>query len=184
MKERRKISGTTKFIVASIVVIISIWIGSKMIYQEMEKKNQSENFVLNKYETRCKNAELLQSLPQKVIEEGKGINIKKIPAEIQYSLYKEKDKVIFCYSLGENTGENEYRATITLSENVEILEEEYKFQEQTLSEYTRVYNRINRFLAVSISTLIVLIVLGTILLVIGIVSGIRHIRKYMREKNK
>ncbi len=85
--------------------------------------------MIKQYETKKQKCKELKDIA-KVVQEGKGIDIKKIPEGIQYRIYGSNENIIFYYCL-----DNNYTATITLSKDCEILKTEYSTVVENYDDY-------------------------------------------------
>ncbi|MCI8548196.1 MAG: hypothetical protein HFJ38_04840 [Bacilli bacterium] len=144
-------------VLLSIVVAIIL---SKVIFNEISNEEE----MMNEYYSKKEKYELIQSLPGKVIEEGKGIDIKKIPSDkIYYRIENDDENIIFYYYLkDESTNKYKHDATITLSNEYIIKKKEYGIEMKSLDEHIESYNNGYKLEAVLLSIFIVVAIYSTI----------------------
>ena len=135
-EEKRFTSKTLKILLFIVLNIIAIIIVHNVFFDKVynEKKLQSG------YEAKKVNCELLQTTKE-AIEEGVGINTKKIPANINYRIYtNNKENIIFYYYIKGFETIDGYSATITLSNHYDILKESYSNKTESFNEYVKERN--------------------------------------------
>lgn len=151
--KKRIISKLFKVLLLIFVSVLTVIIASKIMFTKM----QNEQKMISSYEIKKEKCELLKDIAKESIQEGVGINTKKIPSDkIQYRIYNDNENIIFYYYLrDDSTAKHKYEATITMSNEYKILNEEYSIEMETLDEYIKAYNVVNRFLSVMLSIMLV-----------------------------
>lgn len=154
MRKKRFISKLFIMLLAISLNVVTVIISSKIIFEKM----QNEQEMMSNYETKKEKCELLKDIAKESIQEGVGIDTRKISNdEIQYRIYNDNENIIFYYYLQEDSiTEHRYNATITLSNEYRILEEEYSIETESLDEYIKSYNSESRILSVMYAVLLVL----------------------------
>ena len=179
MRKKRFISKLFIILLAISLSVVTVIISSKIIFEKM----QNEQEMMSNYENKKEKCELLKDIAKESIQEGVGIDTRKISNdEVQYRIYNDNESIIFYYYLQEDsTTEHRYNATITLSNEYRILEEEYSIEIESLDEYIKSYNSGNRFLSVMYA---ILLVLGFYFLLCILVIIISFLLKICVDKKK
>jgi len=183
MKTKRFWKKAIIIFVAIILVIATIWGGSVLIYNHHLK--QDDETLLESYETKQEKCELIKSIPNDFIEEGKGINLQEIPDNIRYEIKKQSDgNIQFYYYIESENGYDStpYRAWITLSKDYEVIEEKYADIELDDFEiYKNNQRKVDMLWAVWLT--IILLLIETVV-ILGIVCLILHIWLKIPKKKK
>lgn len=89
------------------------------------------------YEEKKEKYELLQATADVCIEEGKGINIDKIPSKnIRYDIHYNAENIVFSYYIQEEHSYKKiYNAVITLSKDYKILQETYSVEPENFETF-------------------------------------------------
>jgi len=129
--------------------------------------------LMASYEAKREKCELLISIKNDFIEEGKGINLQEIPDNIKYEIKNKKDgNTEFYYYIEQKdpSAPNAYNVRITFSNNFEIIDEVYGFElEEDFETYKQIQYRYDRiesyiyavmflFMLISSVTLITLLI--------------------------
>ena len=174
-------------IFATIIVIIAAVIGgSVLIYNNYLK--QDDAALLESYETKQEKYELLKSIPNNFIAEGKGINLQEIPDNIRYEIKNQSDGNIqfYYYIEPENSSDsNPYKAWITLSQDYKVIEEKYgNIELDDFETYKSKQIKSNMFLSVLYAMIVICLIAIAAYIVIGIVWLILHIWNKILKKKK
>ena len=179
MKGKKFISKRFKVLFVIILTIVAVIISSKVLFNSM----QSEQKMLNNYETKKQKCELLKDIANTSIQEGIGIDTRKISNdEIQYHIYNNNESIIFYYYLQDDSSkEHEYNAEITLSNEYKILKEEYSIEIESFDEYVSSCTFVNKLLSVLYTLMAVLIFYLLIcILIIIIFFLLKILKRYSR----
>lgn len=133
--------GKKRFIILFVIIltIVAVIISSNVIFNHM----QNDQEMISSYEEKKQKCELLKDIVNESIQEGVGIDTRKISNdEIQYRIYNDNESIIFYYYLPDDsrTGQHRYNATITLSNEYKILKEDYSIEIESFDEYVKTYN--------------------------------------------
>lgn len=174
MKRKKRFIPKLFVIILSIVLVI---ISSKVIFNKL----QNDEEMMNYYQIKKERCEFLRHVAEETVENGKGINTKKIPNdEIQYRIYNDEENVIFYYYLKDvEASDNKYDAKITLSNEYSIIKEEYGIEIESLNEYIRLYKYGNKVISVVLAIAFVIgiyVVIGILFILISKLI-IRKIKK-------
>lgn len=181
--------GKKRFITLFVIIltIVAVIISSNVIFNRM----QNEQEMISSYEEKKQKCELLKDIVNQSIQEGIGIDTRKISNdEIQYHIYNDNESIIFYYYLQDDlTTEHRYNATITLSNEYKILKEEYSIEIESFDEYVESYNRVYRFLSVLDAFLFVncfYLLIGIFVIIISFLLKIciHKKKKYLVNNNK
>ncbi|MCI8412064.1 MAG: hypothetical protein HFJ40_06530 [Clostridia bacterium] len=167
----------SKLVLILLWILLSILVGiisSKVIFNEIAKEEK----IMDNYYSEKEKCELIQSLAGEVIEEGIGIDTKKIPSDkIRYRIENDDENIIFYYYLkDESTNEYKHDATITLSNEYSILKNEYGIEMKSLDEHIKFYNIVYKGQSVLYSMMIVASINLIILVLKLVISVIRDMR--------
>ena len=122
---------TKRFWLKVFVVFLLIAVlvcGVKLIAEQFYENyfKHDEVTLLEIYEVKKEKCELLRSIPNDFIEEGKGIIFQEIPDNIRYEIENKSDgNIRFYYYIEPYNDSNPYKAWITLSKDYKVIEEEY-----------------------------------------------------------
>lgn len=170
-----------RFIILFVIIltIVAIIISSNVIFNHM----QNEQEMISSYEDKKQKCELLKDIANESIQEKIGIDTRKISNdEIQYRIYNDNESIIFYYYLkDDSTSEPRYNATITLSNEYRILQEEYSIEIESFDEYIKSYNRVNRLLSVMYATMYVI---GFYMFIVILVIIISFLLKICIDRKK
>lgn len=165
--------------------VVAVIVLSKIIFGEL----QNEQEMMSNYETKKEKCELLKDIAKESIQEGVGIDTRKIPNDevqygVQYRIYNDNENIIFYYSLqDDSTNEHDlYNARITLSNEYKILEEEYSIEIESLDEYIESYNLESRYISVTLSIILVLCFYLLIVILIIIIIFLLEICIMIKKK--
>ncbi len=127
MKKKRYWVKGFKKILALALIIVAIIVASNVIYDARYDNIAVDDEIKESYEIKEDKFKLLKTIAEDSVEEGKMIRINQISREgIQYKIYNSGENIILYYYIDEKiNNEYPYTATITLSNNYEILDEEY-----------------------------------------------------------
>ena len=181
MKTKRR---RVKILMGCLVLIVAIAIvavSSNIIYEKSLRLDDS--VVRENYEAEKENYELLKTIAEDCIEEGKGINTQKILNEdICFKVYNKGENIIFHYYIDEENFDNDpIKATITLSKDYKILDEEYA-EISSYENYERNCQISRRSLSVVLS-LISCMILGIVFMgVAGIRPAVKRLIKFFKTK--
>lgn len=139
---------TVLTIICALILSILTSTGTYVyISNEILPKNKEEAYK-GYYQEIVEKCELLESVAKDVIIEGQGFALDKIDTEnIGYTITPNGETIEFYYYVIDTYADSlyEYNATITLSENYEIIEEKYsKTKENLPSEEEYVQNIIKK----------------------------------------
>lgn len=136
---------TVLTIVCALILSILTSTGT-YVYISNEVLPNKEEVYKGYYQESVEKCELLESVAQDAIVEGQGFALDKIDTEnIGYTITPNGETIEFYYYVIDTYADSlyEYNATITLSKNYEIIEEEYSKSIATLpSEEEYVQNNI------------------------------------------
>lgn len=124
MKTKRNWVTILKRLLAVALAVAIIAVAYNVIYNIIATDDltmrQSYEIVKEKHES-------LKMIAKDSIEEGQGIRINQLSkAGVQFKIYNDGENIILYYYINEKNGdEYPYKATITLSNDYEILDEEY-----------------------------------------------------------
>lgn len=115
--------------VLMILSFLVISVADNVFYNKIATDDTT---IRQNYEAKQEKYEFLKEIARDAIEEGNGIEINQFSREgIQYNIYNEGENIIVHYYIDEKIGdEYPYKATITLSNDYEILEEKYVEKEE------------------------------------------------------
>lgn len=157
-----------RFLLRTLVVLFSflaIGVGTKIIYDNIASDEIS---FQEGYEIKKEKCELLRTIANDLIEEGKGINIQKITnKDVRYRIYNNDDNIIIYYYIGPYTRENRYNAQITLNKDYKIIDEEYSIE---IEDY-ETYKHTMQFIETVLSAIQVFII-GLIVFIIYLVIAL------------
>lgn len=147
--------GKKRFVVllTAILTIVAVTILSVVISNHM----LNDQTIIISYEAKKQKCELLRDIAEESVQEGIGIDTKKITNEkIKYHIYNDNENIIFYYYLQDNsTSEPTYNATITLSNDYRILREDYSIELESFDEFSKNYNFIIKFTSLLLSLIFV-----------------------------
>lgn len=147
------------------------------------KTNQQE--LISKYQIKKEKCEMLKEVARETIQEGVGINLKKIPENgVQYDIHNSDDnkQIIFYYYL-EDDPNREYNATITLSNEYKIINEEYSVELESFDEYVKTYKKLDKILSNIYSILLICTIYMVVLVIVVICVTIKTVYRHLKEKN-
>lgn len=132
MKKRKR----TILIVIGVLVFILFNIGFVMISSKKELKDSlGENEIMHSYNVKKENSELLEALVTEVVSEN-GIEINQIPTDkYGYRIYDENENIVFYYYLKEYSESNPPNATIVLTKQYKVLEQNYSIKLESFEEF-------------------------------------------------
>ena len=124
MEAKRKGTTIVKRLLAVFLAIAIITVAYNVIYNNIATDDLT---MRQDYETVREKHESLKMIANDSIEEGQGIQIDQLSkAGVQFKIYNDGENIILYYYINEKNGdEYPYKATITLSNDYEILDEEY-----------------------------------------------------------
>lgn len=135
-----------QIIVFLLLGIVASWISHTYIVSNIFQNN--ETIYVKGYQEKVAKCELLESIPKEVIIEGKYLAIDKINTEIVgYKITPDGENIEFYYYLNNkfDDGVPIYNATIILSKDYMVIEEEYSQTKDNLpSEEEYVQNNIEK----------------------------------------
>lgn len=116
--------------------------------------------VQRSYEEEEKTYELLKTTRQLCIEEGRGINIDKIPSkDIKYSIRYNTENIVFSYYIQEGHSNSKIgSATITLSKDYKVLQEKYSNQPEDFETFSNNYQWLPKILSSLYAMVVVLLI--------------------------
>ena len=159
MKKKRFWKKAIIILVVAVFIIAAVIGLSNFIYTYHLKPDDAT--LLENYETKQEKCELIKSIPNDFIEEGKGINLQEIPDNIRYEIKKQSNGNIQFYYYIEtesSSDSNPYKAWITLSKDYEVIEEEYGIELDDFETYKNYQNNANMFLAVLYAILVICLI--------------------------
>ena len=124
MKTKRNWRRVLKRLLAVALSVAIIAVAYNVIYNIIATDDLT---MRQNYETVKEKHESLKMIANDSIEEGQGIRIDQLSkAGVQFKIYNDGENIILYYYINEKNGdEYPYKATITLSNDYEILDEEY-----------------------------------------------------------
>lgn len=131
---KRVIPKFLKIFFTFILIIVCIIVSGEIIFNNYV---YDESEIINSYEIQEEKCQLLKEISKDVIGRD-GIKIGDINGdEVQYRIYNDDENIIFYYYLKDASAssEHQYEATITLSKEYDILNEEYSIETQEFEEY-------------------------------------------------
>ena len=172
---------------AAIIVIIAAVIGeANFIY--IYHLETDDDTLLESYETKQEKCELIKSIPNDFIEEGKGINLQEIPDNIRYEIKNKSDRNIQFYYYIEtesSSDSNPYKAWITLSKDYKVIEEKYgDIELDDFETYKNTQRKFDMFFAVWLAMAAILLLILGVYVILGIVWLILHIWIKISDKKK
>lgn len=164
---KKKILFVLKLFVILLVVIFCTIFFVVRRNQILEYK-LDEKRILSNYEVKKEEYDLIYSLLDNVLVEGKYINTQKIPDDmIKYRIYNYNDNVIFSYNLKEEfSSDGEIYAKITLTSDYNVISEEYSSKLESFEEYKETYIKEAKLYATMLAILPILLGMFLILIVI------------------
>lgn len=165
-----------------VLIITAVVIGSDIIYENFLKPDDST--IQEKYNVEKEKFDLLKTIAQDCIEEGKGIDTQKILNEdVYFNVYNEGENIIFHYYIDEEKfDEDSIKATITLSKDYKILDEEYA-EIKSYEKYKRGQQFILRYLSVLFALLACVAIYLIGLIIEGICWTVKWLIKFFKRKN-
>lgn len=141
----------TKKVFIQIIAFILLCIPISYVVQTYVTTNifqNDETIYREEYRAKVANCELLESIPKAVVLEGKYLAIDKIDtANVEYEITADGENIEFYYYLNNefDDGVPIYNATIILSKDYMVIEEEYSQTKDNLpSEEEYVQNNIEK----------------------------------------
>lgn len=124
MKTKRNWGRVLKRLLAVALSVAIIAVAYNVIYNILATDDLT---MRENYENVKAKHESLKEIAENSIEEGQGIRIDQLSkAGVQFEIYNDGENIILYYYINEKNGdEYPYKATITLSDDYEILDEEY-----------------------------------------------------------
>jgi len=167
------------FLVILIITVVAI--GSDIIYENFLKPDDSA--IQERYNVQKEKFDLLKRIAQDCIEEGKGIDTQKILyKDIYFNLYNKGENIIFHYYIDEeNSDRDSIKATITLSKDYKILDEEYA-EISSYKKYKRGQQFVQRYLSVLFALLVCLAVCIIGLIIGRIYWAVKWLIKFFKRK--
>lgn len=140
-----------KKVFIQIITFILLCIPISYVVQTYVTTNifqNDETIYIEEYRAKVANCELLESIPKAVVLEGKYLAIDKIDtANVEYEITADGENIEFYYYLNNefDDGVPIYNATIILSKDYMVIEEEYSQTKDNLpSEEEYVQNNIEK----------------------------------------
>ena len=125
MKNKRRRSIVCKKMIRVVLTILMIVVAYGVFHTILVSDDAT---IRQNYEAKQEKYEYINLVVKESIEEGKGIKIHQLSSEgIQYKIYNDGDNIIVYYYVGREN--DSYKTTLTLSNNYEILHEEYTEKE-------------------------------------------------------
>lgn len=141
----------TKKVFIQIIAFILLCIPISYVVQTYVATNifqNDETIYIEEYRAKVANCELLESIPKEVVLEGKYLAIDKIDTtNVEYEITADDENIEFYYYLNNefDDGVPIYNATIILSKDYMVIEEEYSQTKDNLpSEEEYVQNNIEK----------------------------------------
>lgn len=124
MKAKRNWVTILKRLLAVALAVAIIAVAYNVIYNNIVTDDLT---MRHNYDTAKEKHESLKLIAKDSIDEGHGIRINQLSkARVQFKIYNDGDNIILHYYINEKNGDKyPYMATITLSNDYEILDEEY-----------------------------------------------------------
>lgn len=141
------------------------------------KTNQKQ--LMSKYQIEKEKCEMLKEVARETIQEGEGINLNKISENgVQYNIHNSNDnkQIFFYYYLKDDTN-RKYNATITLSSEYKIINEEYSVELESIDEYVKRYKKMDKVLSTIYSILSICTICMVGLFIVVICFTIKTVRK-------
>lgn len=176
MKNERFWKKILAVLLAITVLGVAIICVADVIYDCWIKKD--EVTLLENYESKKEKCDLIKSISNDFIEEGKGINLQEIPDNVRYEIKNNNDGNIELYYYikpESSSASNPYKACITLSKDYKVIEEKYgDIELDAFETFKQKEERADLFLAYWISAASI----WTVFLVIVLIAIITcHIKK-------
>lgn len=145
-----------KIIFAFFIIVIDIYVfgfSKEITYNTF----YNENRISEAYEIREQNCKILKDVRNQAIQNN-SINLNTIDiSQITYSIYSKDKNIIFYYYIIDDTSDKKtYNATITLSKNFKVLEENYSLEEEPFDTYKSDCIKFIKSTSLYYSTLIIL----------------------------
>lgn len=177
MSNRKK---TILQIVCWILLSIPVCTGTYMYISQNIMPND-KNVYQEFYLEEISNCELLESVAKEVIIEGEGFAFDKIDTEkVGYEITPNGENIEFYYYLKDTYNDEHsytYRATITLSKDYEIIEEEYSrskeyfgSEQEYIEKRIENNNRMVPLLSILLGILLSIGIFGSIYLILELVA--------------
>ena len=124
MKTKRRWQIVLKRLLLVALAVLEIAVAYNVIHNRIATDDVT---IQQDYEAIQEKHEFLKEIARDAIEEGNGIEIDQLSRKgIQYKIYNNGENIIIHYYIDEKIGdEYPYEATITLSNEYEILDEQY-----------------------------------------------------------
>ncbi len=197
MKEEKRT--LPKLLVKALLTVIAICIIYAIVTPIcFNKYERDESSIQSSYETEKQKIELLKEISENCIDEGIGISIQKDSSpileedkgyinqeSISYKIYSKDENIIIYYEIKEpSKTESKYNATITLSKEFEIINEDYSIKLEDLEDfktYKQQVKHADKILIRYLSIVISLIIVFMIKIIIEIFLDIRTLIKNRKK---
>lgn len=152
MKTKRNWGRVLKRLLAVALALAIIAVAYNVIYNILATDDLT---MRQDYETVKEKHESLKMTANDSIDEGQGIRIDQLlKAGVQFKIYNDGENIILYYCINEKNGdEYPYKATITLSNDYKILDEEYS-EAAKFEDYKRTTESIEHMVALAIAMFI------------------------------
>ena len=170
-EEKRRIPKVVTFFLLIIAICITYAIVNPIIQKTL---TSDDSDIESSYQIKKQKCNLLKEISANCIIEGEGIELKKISniilteddgyvneESISYRIYNKGENIILYYVINEPLRrDNNYYATITLSKDLKILEEDYSIQfEEDFETYKQQIKNIDKTFVIAFSAFISIVIL-------------------------
>lgn len=170
-EEKRRIPKVVTFFLLIIAICITYAIVNPIIQKTL---TSDDSDIESNYQIKKQKCNLLKEISANCIIEGEGIELKKISniilteddgyvneESISYRIYNKGENIILYYVINEPLRrDNNYYATITLSKDLKILEEDYSIQfEEDFETYKQQIKNIDKTFVIAFSAFISIVIL-------------------------
>ena len=153
MKNERHSRKLFKLLITTIALFL---IGYGFFYSKIAIDDEA---IRQCYETIKEKQEFLKTISSDVVKEYEGIEFKQFSeTEIKYNVYADGENITVCYYIDEKNGdEYPYKATITLSNEYQILDEQYPEIEhfEKKKKSIKFFEKLLSFIYASVATALV-----------------------------
>ena len=170
-----------KVLIAFLIIVVCVsaikLVANKLYEKQFER---DEETLVEDYEIEKEKCELLRTIANDFIEEGKGINLQEIPDNIRYEIKNDNDgNIEFHYYIKPeySSDANPYKAWITLSKDYKVIEEEYGIELEKFEAFKKQQEKVDWVQSYAFSTIIVSIAILFVICIVYIVIDIQKLKK-------
>lgn len=164
-----------------VLIITTVVVGSDIIYEKFLKPDYTE--LYERYNIEKEKFDMLKTIAQECIEEGEGINTQKIlHKDVYFKVYNEGENIFFHYYIDEeNSNKDPIKATITLSKDYKILDEEYD-KIKSFEDYILGQQYLSRYFSILLALFVCAVIYLMGLIIAGICWTVKWLIKFFKRK--